>query len=173
MTDSKIYLGRIEGTGPIYLTQHRWDCDWYWAFGYLGNKDCHFHISSLIDHPGKYDPEWHNVTRHFTETWLTQDQWWILRDLFIQAYAIRKCADSMLYGGHQTMQAEPHRIKSESLNNELNGHLETLLKNIWTLLCEWRRQYENPPAESVVGDDGVRDTVSMPTTEEEQSAKPA
>jgi len=156
--NSRIYLGKIEGTGPIYLSEHSWDCDWYWGFGYLGNKDCHFHIYSLIDHPGHYDPEWHQVDKHFDETWLTQDQWWILRDLFIQAYAIRKCADSMLYGGHQTNKAEIHGIRSKSLNNELNGHLETLLKNIWTLLKEWRRQYENPPAESVVGETGMGDT---------------
>ena len=156
--EEKIFLGKIEGTGPIYLTQHRWECDWYWAFGYLGNRDCHFHIKSLIKHPGHYDPDWHKVDKHFTETWLRQDQWWILRDLFIQAYAIRECADSMLYGGHQTDDAKPHRITSTSLNVELNGHLETLLNNIWGLIKDWRRQYENPPAETVEGKTGTSDT---------------
>src|SRR5210317_1711148 len=144
MTNSRIYLGKIEGTGPIYLSKHSWDCDWYWGFGYLGNKDCHFHISSLIDHPGHYDPEWHQVTQHFNETWLNQDQWWILRDLFIQAYALKEAAAAFRHGGHQTQDADPWRIKSERLAKELNDHLETLLNSIWDLLKKWRRQYETP-----------------------------
>lgn len=154
----RIYLGRHSDFGSLYLSQHSWDCEWYWGFGYIGNNNCHMHISSLIDHPGHYDENWHKVDHHFEETWITQDQWWILRDLFIQAYAIRKAADSMLYGGHQTHEAEPHGIRSESLNNELNGHLETLLKNIWTLLLEWKRQHDESPAETVVGKTGVGDT---------------
>lgn len=176
MTDSdldrsKIYLGRIEGWGRIYIERHKWDCDWYWAFGYLGNKNCHFHIESLIKHPERYDPDWHQVTKQFTETWLTQDQWWILRDLFIVAYALKKAAETYRYGGHQTQQADPYRITDKGKAAELNRDLELVLNNIWSLLCDWRREFETPPARRVVGDSETSETESMATTEKEESCE--
>ena len=140
MTD-KLFLGNIEGwgdNGRIYLTKHTWDCSWYWGFGYLGNRSCHFHIDSLIKQPEKYSPNWHNVNIHFNSTWLTQDQWWILRDLFIQAYALRKAAETYRSGGHQTDAAKPYRITSGYMVNEINEDLEKLLNNIWDLLTEWQ-----------------------------------
>ena len=30
----------------VYLSKHSWDCGWYWGFGYVGNRDCHFHLSN-------------------------------------------------------------------------------------------------------------------------------
>ena len=32
---------------PIYLDGFSWDCGWYWGFGYLGNKNCHYHVDGL------------------------------------------------------------------------------------------------------------------------------
>ena len=98
----KVYLGKTKDGDACYLTQHKWDCGWYWAFGYIGNSQWHGHISSMIDHPDKYDPDWTDVTTHFKSTWITQKQWWIIRDLFIQAYALKKAAETYKYGGHQT-----------------------------------------------------------------------
>ena len=42
----KIALGKVDGN-TIYLSSPSWDCGWYWGFGYLGNKDCHYHIDGL------------------------------------------------------------------------------------------------------------------------------
>lgn len=132
--NEKIYLGVDYSSQNIWIEKHKWECDWYWAFGYLGNRNCHFHIESLIRHPDNYHPDWTNVTQHFRETWITQDQWWIIRDLFIQAYAIKKCAETYRYGGHQTDKAKPYRIESAKVASLLNRDLGKLLDNIWGYL---------------------------------------
>lgn len=139
MTDT-IYLGSIEGTGKVYLSKHSWDCEWYWGFGYLGNRNCHFHISSLIDTPAdnSHPTNWYDPQLHFDTTWINQEQWWILRDLFIQAYAFKAASAAYRSGGHQTEDAAPHRIKSKYMEDQINEDLETLLNTIWNLLHEWK-----------------------------------
>lgn len=45
----KIYLGRKTGEtyrASVYLTLPTWDCERYWSFGYLGNAQEHYHLSS-------------------------------------------------------------------------------------------------------------------------------
>jgi hypothetical protein len=42
----KILLG-YNNNEPIYLSPPSWDCGWYWGFGYLGNKNCHYHVDGL------------------------------------------------------------------------------------------------------------------------------
>ena len=139
MTD-KLYLGISHDDDHILLDKHTWDCDWYWGFGYIGNNQLHMHISAFIDHPKEYIPDWTNVDYQFSDTWLTQEQWWILRDLFIQAYALGKAAEVYAIGGHQTEQATPHRIISETMVSYINADLENLLDIIWDLLTEWKAQ---------------------------------
>jgi hypothetical protein len=88
------------------LTKHQWDCDWCWG----GNSNNHFHIESLVNYPalkgrgftarlikGETD-----VNQIFDNTWLTQETWWVLRDLFIQAYGLKKAAEIYRHGDHQT-----------------------------------------------------------------------
>lgn len=133
----RIFLGTIERCGQVYIGKHEWACDWYWGFGYLGNTRCHFHINSLIDHPVKHSPNWTDVTEQFDTTWLTQAQWWILRDLFIQAYAFRKAADCYVHGGHQSALAEKYRFTSKRKAKMVNRDLEKVLDTIWALLAEW------------------------------------
>lgn len=138
---NKIYLGNgANGEGQLYLEEHKFDCGWYWAFGYIGNRSLHMHISALIEHPEKYDPAWTNVSRQFKSTWLTQGQWWILRDLFISAYALKKAVEVYLHGGHQTEAASAFRVLNSERAAEINGDLKTLLDCIWTLLTEWAEQ---------------------------------
>lgn len=43
---NKILLG-YNNNEPIYLSPPSWDCGWYWGFGYIGNKNCHYHINGL------------------------------------------------------------------------------------------------------------------------------
>ena len=43
----KVFFGVNKDTSDyIYITKPTWDCDWYWSFGYLGNRNCHYHLSS-------------------------------------------------------------------------------------------------------------------------------
>ena len=41
-----IFIG-INNDEKIYLSAPSWDCGWYWGFGYLGNKNCHYHVDGL------------------------------------------------------------------------------------------------------------------------------
>ena len=43
---SAIFFGINKETEEIInLSAPSWDCDWYWGFGYLGNRDLHYHLS--------------------------------------------------------------------------------------------------------------------------------
>lgn len=143
MKTEQIYLGYNETFGPTYLTKHSWDCEWYWGFGYLGNQNCHWHIDSIIQNaPPGFHPNWTNVNHHFKISWLTQKQWWILRDLFIVAYSLKKAAECYRHGGHQNPDAGPYRVINPEMATKLNADLKIILDNIWTLLHDWRKEWE-------------------------------
>lgn len=127
----KIYLGRLVDGQSCYLSKHEWQCGWYWAFGYLGNRDNHFHIDSLINNPPTYHAKWHEIGTHFKETYLTQNDWWVLRDLFIAAYALKGAAECYCYGGHQSEKAEPYRVIRPDMAGMINKDLEIILTRIW------------------------------------------
>jgi len=141
----KIFLGTTRGMNEgVWIEKHKFDCGWYWAFGYIGNRNLHMHIESLINHPEKHDPDgWTDVGRQFSRTWLTQDQWWILRDLFISAYALKKAAAVYRRGGHQSGKAKPYRVDSEEMEKRINADLETLLDRLWGFLTTARAEFEN------------------------------
>ena len=141
MSRQRILIGHHKQNGPTFLEKHSFDCGWYWAFGYLGNRDCHWHIKSIINQPEEYCPTWTNIDHHFSSTWLTQSQWWVLRDLFISAYALKKAAEVYKHGGHQTTMAQNLRIISKQMSDQINADLEKLLDNIWNFLEEEKRKY--------------------------------
>ena len=125
----KIYLGNTTEYGRLYLSKHSWDCGWYWGFGYIGNSRLHMHIDSLIN--GEYD-----VNKIFDgSTGITQDQWWIIRDLFRQAYALKAAAEVYQYGGHQTSKPGiTDCIKNLEMAAQINKDLETVLNKVWDFL---------------------------------------
>ena len=125
----KIYLGNTTQYGKLYLSKHSWDCGWYWGMGYIGNSRCHMHIDSLIN--GEYD-----VNKIFDKgTPMTQDQWWIIRDLFMQAYALKESAEVYQYGGHQTSKPGiTDCIKNLEMAAQINKDLETVLNKVWDFL---------------------------------------
>ena len=84
---NRILLGRVAKNAKTYadgellfLTKHTWDCGWYWGFGYIGNRNCHFHFDSLLEN--------HKLASElFSDTNISNEDWWVIRDLFKQAYA--------------------------------------------------------------------------------------
>jgi hypothetical protein len=42
------FAGTFADGEKVYLSQHSWDCDWYWGFGYVGNAKCNFHFDGLL-----------------------------------------------------------------------------------------------------------------------------
>ena len=136
----KILLGKMKsnvGTYAdgqnLYLEKHKWVCDWYWGFGYIGNKNCHFHFDSLlynvngIQHPLASDL--------FEKTNITDNQWWVIRDLFVQAYALKAAAEVYRYGGHQaTKPGVTDTIRSPDKAASLNQDLSNTLDILWAYI---------------------------------------
>ena len=60
---SKIYIGK-NNDEKIYLSPPSWDCDWYWGFGYLGNKNCHYHFDGLSKDKNLYA----GIIEHFGDS---------------------------------------------------------------------------------------------------------
>lgn len=134
---TKVYLGTVTkeyknehvAGATIYLTKHVWDCGWYWAFGYIGNRDLHTHFDSA------FLTEETNVNNIFSDTKLSQNTWWVLRDLFIQAYALKKCAEVYRNGGYQTHAAGvTDIIRNKELEVTINADLKKVLDKIWEVV---------------------------------------
>ena len=108
-TYTKILLG-YNNNKPIYLSPPSWDCGWYWGFGYIGNKDCHYHIDGLtkID---TYNNEakvfttklvnlYDGFTEHFGDTLQVRNSdLWTLVELFSTFYKLKETAEVLGRGG--------------------------------------------------------------------------
>ena len=128
----KLLLGK-QGHESIFLTKHQWDCGWYWGFGYIGNHNHHFHIDSLISSET-------DVSKIFTQTTISQSAWWIIRDLFIQAYALKAAAAVYSYGGYQTTKVGiTDLIKSSDMEKKTNADLQIVLDRVWDFCMEHGR----------------------------------
>ena len=128
----RILLGRVAADAgtyadsePLFLEKHSWDCGWYWGFGYIGNKNTHFHFDSLLENT-KYASE------IFKQTNISDSDWWVIRDLFKQAYALKAAAETYRYGGHQTSRPGVTDIlKSQEKADALNKDLQVVLDAAW------------------------------------------
>lgn len=140
---NKIYLGRLKpDTGTfaagerIYLTKHKWDCGWYWAFGYVGNAKTHFHFDNLL-YPKKGGQVQYLASEIFQSTPISDADWWVIRDLFVQAYALKKAAEVYQHGGHQTTrEGVTDLIKNLAMARTLNADLERVLDKVWEVVSQ-------------------------------------
>lgn len=129
----RVLLGRVKvGAStyadgePLFITKHKWDCGWYWGFGYIGNRHTHFHFDSLLTGSPRM------ASDLFSDTKLTDAQWWIIRDLFIQAYALHKAAAVYRHGGHQTSKKDTtDLIQNPAMAATLNADLQKVLDALW------------------------------------------
>lgn len=141
---SRIYLGRMRAGADnwlageaVYLTKHQWDCGWYFGFGYIGNNHTHTHFDSTFLQDHKYASE------IFESTNITDEEWWVIRDLFVQAYALRKAAEVYQYGGHQTSRPGlTDVLKSGERATQLNEDLQKVLNAAWDFTVEAIRTKE-------------------------------
>lgn len=142
----KIRLGVLKRELPvvapgevIYLTKHEWQCGWYWAFGWLGNRNCHchFHFEALPYPKDERGEVLYKASKIFAETNITDREWWIIRDLLVQAYALKKAAEVYRYGGHQTTcEGVTNLIQSPDMVRTLNEDLKKVLDRLWDYVCQ-------------------------------------
>jgi len=137
MNENKVYLEKVRDDFKgmtagqrIWLTKHSWDCGWYWGFGYIGNANLHTHFDSEFLHTDCYTPD-----KIFSKTKITEQDWWIIRDLMVQAYALKDAAGVYKHGGHQTTKkGVTDIIKNEELAKSINQDLEKILNKVWDIL---------------------------------------
>ncbi len=107
--EKKILLGQVDGEN-IYLSAPSWDCGWYWGFGYLGNKNCHYHVDGLkevstYNHEKKvFEYEFVNLhdgfIRHFGKSFIVRpSQIWEFAELFETFYSLKDTCEVLGRGG--------------------------------------------------------------------------
>ena len=125
----KLLLG-MNGIERVFITKHKWACDWYWSFGCVGNSHGHYHFDK------KYlDGSWYPIHLLFTETKITEHQWWNILDLFKQAYGLKKAAAVYKHGGNLAYANEVVTIiDNEEKADVVNRDLEIVLNHLWAYL---------------------------------------
>ena len=92
----KIQLG-IVNNESIFLSPPSWECNWYWGFGYLGNKDCHYHLSELSKDYDLFD----GIKNHFGDSFIIKDDndIWTFAELMQTFYNLQEAAEVFGRGG--------------------------------------------------------------------------
>lgn len=153
------YLKQESNSQPreaVYLRDFKWECGWYWAGGYIGNRHFHAHFDgAFLDMPDVrghplnnyyvFVSPWHKVEnkertiiiRNGASIWeslsffldeaqYSTKEWWRIKDLFKQFYALKAAAEVLHYGGHCTSERNPQEIKPDTAKL-LNQHIETVI----------------------------------------------
>lgn len=140
--EEKIFIGTVNSDVNIpyikgeklYLTKHSWGCNWYWGFGYIGNKSLHTHFDNtfLNNHLTYSEIFYKPIHRDY---YFKDSDWYVIKDLFIQAYSLQKTAEVYRYGGHQTIRENiTDIIKNQDKANIINKDLELVLNTLWDFI---------------------------------------
>lgn len=136
----KIYLLGIDQDGKnVWLEEPRWDCDWYWGFGYIeqytNNKNPqlakyitnHTHWNSSIVgriNQGGADDGQHihhiNESPNFQATTLTDEESWLLSELMKSFYILKETAE-FYHRGSAGITTNPIKVfKQPNLEDTIN-----------------------------------------------------
>jgi hypothetical protein len=145
MSKKQILLGRTKGENPenIYLYDFAWECGWYWAGGYIGNRNMHCHFDGAFlkvpDHRGhslgNFTPQnlsngcaiWEDLSTFLDHPQFDEQTWWRIKDLFKQFYALTAAAECFQYGGHCTSnQRNPAELNKE-MADSINKHIANVI----------------------------------------------
>ena len=134
---AKVFFGtRKSDNKRIYLNKPSWECDWYWGFGYLGNKDEHYHLSNyqteqvvFTDDKGKFRviTEQRNINMYdallkdYTLNENINANLWDFCELVKTAYALKETAEVLGRGGsHYTKNTCASVIKNPDEVKRIN-----------------------------------------------------
>ncbi len=157
----KVYLlGKRKGGELIWLEEAKWDCGWYWGFGYIEeytnnqhpelSRDImsHSHWSGLVGKQEYYDHEKGcfrlgsgyiahlNDSPDIVETVLTDGESWELADLMQTFYTLKKTA-SIYHSGNSHLTSTTIDLKSQGQGDHINNELlPQVFKRIYEILAE-------------------------------------
>ena len=128
----KHYLLGINKYGEyVWLEKESWDCDWYWAAGYLHTytnnenperaKDISMHTHFNCMFLKGPDCCKDMFVNYFKETVLTDNEIWTLCDLMMTYYTLRKTAELFRHGySYCTEKAKIDKLKSPMTEDLIN-----------------------------------------------------
>ena len=116
----KIRLGTRKSDGKgIFLTKPTWDCSWYWGFGYLGNRNEHFHLSSYAN--GRNINMYDALTTDYDLNPKIKAKLWDFCELVKTAYVLKETAEVLGRGGsHYTKNVCASIIKNTDEVKRIN-----------------------------------------------------
>lgn len=114
----RVFLGTSVEGERVYLTPPSWDCGWYWGWGYIGNRHCHYHLDSLFKHTNMHD----GIKAHFkTFTAVEPKDLWTFCELVKTFYSLRETAEVLTRGGsHYTNNPCQELIKDADYAKHIN-----------------------------------------------------
>ncbi len=119
---AKLYIGNHNGE-RIYLSRPSFDCDWYWywGFGYLGNRNCHYHLNGVDE--GKNINFRDALLAHFGESFIIKNDAavWKFAEIVLTIYTLKKSAELFHLGGsHMTTNPGAAMLKNAEWEREIN-----------------------------------------------------
>ncbi len=119
---NKIYLGSIDGES-LSITKHSWDCEWYFGFGYIGNKNLHTHFDTTFINTGYTRPDDCNFSEH---------DWYVICDYYRTAYALKEAYEVYYRGNsHVTSLSNVTSLKDSDMADRLKADQEKILNLVW------------------------------------------
>lgn len=104
----------------IKLSAPSWDCGWYWGLGYLGNRNCHYHLDGYKKHNVNI---WDYLKNEFGESLTITDDndLWVFCELMSSAYILKETAEFYHTGGARyTTSPCQDKLKDEGLWRRIN-----------------------------------------------------
>mgnify|MGYP003385921337 FL=1 len=166
-------LGKVDGAN-IRLSAPSWDCGWYWGFGYLGNKNCHYHLSGLgkgenINFKDALAKHFDAGTSIFKHDGLT----WTFCELVQTAYSLKETAETLGRGGsHYTTNPLAELIKNpaevERINKEVLPAIFDAIEQTLKALQEHNEFLASTAGAFIVTDGHYNLTLDLMTWEQVQ-----
>ena len=118
--DSKVFFGtRKSDNTRIQISKPKWDCDWYWSFGYLGNRDEHYHLSGYAD--GRNINIYDALEKDYDLNPKIKAKLWDFCELVKTAYVLKETAEVLGRGGsHYTKNVCASVIKNSTEVKRIN-----------------------------------------------------
>jgi len=147
----RIFFGTNTDNECIYITKPKFDCGWYWSFGYLGNKSQHYHLENyqskdhflkLEDGSFKSLTEKRNkcmydcLLEDYKLTDKIKENLWVFCELSLSIYALKETAEVLSRGGsHMTTNPCKDIIINEDEVKRLNEVvIPELCQTLWDLI---------------------------------------
>lgn len=135
-------LGTDESNTLYWLSEPKWDCGWYWGFGYIStfttnqhpekSKDINSH-EHASDFMSKWFTSWNGSKPRLQTATFNEKEGWELSELFEQFYFLQSAAENFGRGKCHVANTEAPEWKKTELTKEIN---ETLIPAVTKRIME-------------------------------------